>query len=356
MPKHPVPVFDSDGHVYENDDEIIQYFEGPLKGVRRFKSFSLFPGLDGWSRGMILGKQGEERKYTYTDATVWGEMLDAIGADGTVLYPTAGLGIGLFTDVAIAVGTAAAYNNWMEDRYTRQDDRLYGAGMLATQDPAEAARELARCATERRGFPAMFMPSVTWTGKTFGDEFFWPIYEAAEKHDMALALHGGPSRGLGFDHWRNFAMVHALEHPFPLMIQMTDMIMSGVFDAFPKLRVAYLEAGCTWIPFIKDRLDYEFEAVGKLIGGNRCKKLPSEYIREGENIWVAVELGERGLKYAIDAMGGADRIMYASDYPHEPPEEEIIGDVPKFLADPDYDNAVKARVLGAAARRFYRLD
>ena len=355
MPKHRLPVFDGDGHIYEDDDEIAQYFEGAMASAKRFKTFGLFPSLDGWSRGMALSKMGESRKYTHTNAEVWGEMLDAIGADGSVLYPTAGLAVGLMLDPSAATHVSIAYNNWLEDRYTRQDERLYGVGMIPVQDPAEAAREVARCATERTRFPAVFLPSVTNTGKTYGDESFWPIFEAAEKHDLGVALHGGPSQGFGFDHFRSFAKVHAMEHPVPLMIQLTDMMFSGVFDAFPKLRVAYLEGGCSWVPFMMDRLDYEHESAIGAISGHKLRQAPSEYFR-GEQIYVAVELGERGLKYAVDAMGGADRILYASDYPHEPPEEEIIGDVPAFLEDPDYDDEVKSHVLGRAARKFYRID
>ena len=44
-----------------------------------------------------------------------------------------------------------------------------------------------------------------------------------------------------------------MEHPIPLMIQMTSMLFDGVFERFPRLRVAFLEAGRAWIPFMMDR-------------------------------------------------------------------------------------------------------
>ena len=80
---------------------------------------------------------------------------------------------------------------------------------------------------------------------------------------MPLAIHGAPSRGLGFDFFESFVEVHALEHPLPLMIQLTNMIFQGVFELFPQLRVAYLEAGAGWMPFMMDRLDEDFERRGK---------------------------------------------------------------------------------------------
>ena len=161
--------------------------------------------------------------------------------------------------------------------------------------------------------------------------------------------------GMGFDHFRPFLKVHTLEHPFPLMIQLTDMVFSGVFDRFPKLRVAFLEGGCGWVPFMMDRMDYEYDSLFGISARNSLQKRPSEYLSTGENFWVSLELGEKSLKYAIEAMGGSERILYASDYPHEPNEDDLSGDVPDFLANPDYDDTVKKNILYDNQLRFYRL-
>jgi predicted TIM-barrel fold metal-dependent hydrolase len=349
------PVFDCDGHVLESDKELVQYYEGKYEGLRLFNPFGIWPTLDGWARGFLFANEDANRKYTYTDAAIWGEMLDILGLEGSVLFPTAGLACGLISDFEWATVTATAYNNWLEDRYTAKDERLYGVGMLPIQNPAAAARELARCAKDRIRFPACLLPSQTCLGKTYGDEFFRPIFAAAAEYDMPLAIHGAPSRGLGFDHFTEFARVHALEHPFPLMINLTDMIFSGLFDDYPNLRISFLEGGCSWVPFMMDRLDYEYDAIQGAKARERLKKRPSEYIAEGENFWVSVELGEKGLKYAVDAIG-SERIMYASDYPHEPTEEDLAADLPDFLADSDYSDTVKTNVVYKAAKRFYRLD
>ena len=139
------------------------------------------------------------------------------------------------------------------------------------------------------------------------------------------------------------------------MINLTDMIFSGLFDTFPTLRIAFLEGGCSWVPFMMDRLDYEYDAIQGAKMRKRLKKRPSEYIADGDNFWVGVELGEKGLKYAVDAIGSG-RIMYASDYPHEPTQEDLTADLPDFFADSSYSDAVKADVLHDAAKAFYRLD
>ncbi len=132
------------------------------------------------------------------------------------------------------------------------------------------------------------------------------------------------------------------------------MIWEGVFDAFPGLRVVFLEAGCTWVPFMMDRLDSEYDSIFGSDARARLKRRPSEYIREGDNFWVSAELGEKGLKYAIDAIGST-RIMYASDFPHEPTQDELTGAVPEFLADPAYDETAKANILSRNALSFYAI-
>jgi uncharacterized protein len=346
-------VFDGDGHVLENDQELARYYEGEYKGMRFFQPWSIFPSLDGWARGVVMAKEDPDRQYTHTDARIWGEILEMINAEGSVLYPTAGLALGLITDHRWAVATANAYNNWLEDLYCRKDKRLWGVGLLAVQEPVEAAKELMRCKRERQNFVAMMLPSVTHTGKTYGDRSFWPIYEAAQRHDMPLALHGGPSRGFGFDHLRDMTRVHTLEHPVPLMIQLTDMIFSGMFDEFPNLRVAYLEGGCGWVPFMMDRLDYEYNSVFGGAARKRLRKKPSDYIR-GENFYVAMELGETALslKYALDAIG-SEKILYASDYPHEPTNEAIKNELAEFIASNAYSAQVKQNLLYANIKRFY---
>jgi predicted TIM-barrel fold metal-dependent hydrolase len=63
-------------------------------------------------------------------------------------------------------------------------------------------------------------------------------------------------------------------------------------------------------------------------------------------------MGEMSLKYVIDAIG-SDRIIYASDFPHEPSEAEIIGDVPEFLADTRYSGEVKRKILSSNAKALY---
>lgn len=169
---------------------------------------------------------------------------------------------------------------------------------------------------------------------------------------MPLAVHGAPSLGFGFDYSDSFIETHTLEHPIPLLIHFTSMIFRGVFDRFPKLRVAYLESGAGWVPFMLDRMEEEFERRGS----RWCptlQKRPAEYIRSG-NIYVSCEVEETTLPSVVNAIG-ADHILFASDYPHERDREAFLHDIPEFVERTDLSDAIKDQILYHNPRAFYGL-
>jgi len=185
--------------------------------------------------------------------------------------------------------------------------------------------------------------------KPLGDTYFDPLYRQAEKLGCPLAIHGAPSKGLGFDFFQSLIEARTLSHPFLQMIQLTSIVLEGVLERFPKLKLASLEGGCQWIPFLMDRMDMEY--------GNRTpqapllKKKPSEYMRDGR-IYFHAELWEAMLSYVIERVG-EDRILYASDYPHEP---DLAQAIRKFEARTDLPDTAKQKILADNGKRFYGME
>src|SRR5262245_65809547 len=134
----------------------------------------------------------------------------------------------------------------------KRTSRMLGAALIPVHDVTAAVKEMRRV-TEELGMPVAMLPSVTNLRKGYGHESFFPIYEEACRLDMPLAVHGAPSRGLGFDFLDTFVQVHALEHPLPLMIQLTNMICQGAFVVYPKCREADVESGSGWVALIRAR-------------------------------------------------------------------------------------------------------
>ena len=100
-----VPVIDADGHVLETDAELEQYFEGAYKGHKRSGVFSIFPSLDGWPRGFVRGMD----KVNRAGADIWIEFIEGSKINTAVLYPTAGLSLGLIQDPDWARVVARTY-------------------------------------------------------------------------------------------------------------------------------------------------------------------------------------------------------------------------------------------------------
>src|SRR5581483_11007814 len=111
-----------------------------------------------------------------------------------------------------------------------------------------------------------------------------------EALDCVLAVHGGCYGNLGFNTYTVFPATRALGMPFPLAIAATGMIVDGVFDAFPKLRVGFLEGGTAWMPLVIDRLEREVE-----YGGLSVKKRHVEEYFTGGQVFVGCEGNEKAL-------------------------------------------------------------
>ena len=122
--QHRMPVFDGDGHVLETDAELDRYYEGNWANSKRLAGLTIFPSLDGWSRSVQIGEEDTNRRYWHTDAKVWGDILDRMGLEGSVRYPTIGLAHGLMREIDFATAPAIAYNNWLEAEYTQKRQQV----------------------------------------------------------------------------------------------------------------------------------------------------------------------------------------------------------------------------------------
>ncbi len=340
------PVIDADGHIMEEHGALYDHITGPYGELEWHETWSLFDA-DGWQRGLARKGRRED-----PDAAAWLRFQDEHGISLSVVYPTAGLALGMAQLPDWASSLSQGYNDWLADRFTKVTPRIKGVALLAPQDPEMAASELRRTVTEH-GFVGGVLPAATRSGvPLFGSRSFDPLWEEAVRLNVPVAVHGGISSNLGLDRVTSFAEAHCLEHPWSQMLHLTNMVFQGTFDRFPNLRVAFLEAGVGWVPYMMDRLDEDAEKfVGRL--AKPLERRPSEYLRSG-NIFFTAEVEERTLPYVIDLLRD-DVILWASDFPHERERDEFGGDLPYFKAREDISAEVKRKILYDNAVRFYGL-
>ena len=142
------------------------------------------------------------------------------------------------------------------------------------------------------------------------------------------------------------------------------MVAHGVFDRFPKLRVAFLEGGATWVPFMMDRLDRSYhdghvqlDLDGNLIGGPSKGKKPATISRSNcatGRIFVGFDCDDDGLNTAV-SKGGRQSFLFGSDFPHEVFDAaKCRHEIDELLARDDLTQEDKEAVLGGNALKFYR--
>jgi hypothetical protein len=340
-------VIDADGHVVERDDQLLKYLDEPFRGREDLLTGPFFPSLDGWHRAARRVADGKGRTLTAPQAKEWLAFLDAARIDMSVLYPTGGLAYGLVKDRQWAVALARAYNSFLHAEFlSAAPHRLKGMALIPLQDIPEAVKELRRSVTDL-GMVGAVLPAVGLR-IPFGERHYDPVYEEAERLGCMLAIHGAPAQGLGFDFFERLVEARTLSHPFAQMIQITSIVMNGVLERFPRLRLAFMEAGSGWVPFMLERLDAEFRNRG---AGLRIP--PSEQLRS-ERIFFHCELGEAMLPVAVEAVGEG-HFFAASDFPHEP-AHEFPEAVEAFLKRADVSESAKAKILFDNPRRLYAVS
>ena len=116
--------------------------------------------------------------------------------------------------------------------------------------------------------------------------------------------------------WPSFYIEEMTEHAASLQASVASLIMEGVFERFPELKIVLIEAGFGWLPALGWRLDKNWKRLKDEVP--HLKRAPSEYMRE--HFWVSTQPMEEteDPDHLIDVMDwiGWDRIMFASDYPH----------------------------------------
>ena len=218
-------------------------------------------------------------------------------------------------DQDFGAALASALNEWQVDRYTAHDPRLK-ASIVVTHDwPEAAVAEIERRAGDRR-FVQVAIPPRTL--EPMGRRRYWPIFAAAERaglpvglHVYAVSPHAFTSSG-----WPSYYIEEHQLNVHSMQTTVMSLIMEGVFERFPGLKVVLIEGGFAWAPALGWRMDHAWRRMRDELP--LLRRPPSEYMRA--HMWFTtqpIEEPERrqDLATCIDWLGW-DRLMFSTDYPH----------------------------------------
>ncbi len=360
-------VIDGDGHVLENIAGIIEHMPPPYRDMaktaaelRSVGTMDIFPPLDHLHTARAVETPPLRDRRPHVGPKEWLRFLDDVGIERTVLYPTRGLAVGHVASLDYATVLTRAYNDWLSEEYLKANPRFHGMALLPMQDPEEAVKELRRAVTHLGMLGAM-LPS-NGLPQPLGSKTYWPVYAEAERLGCALSIHGGAHDGFGMDHLNMYVPVHALGHPWGLMISCASIVYNGVFNRFPGLRIAFLEGGVAWLLMCMERFhsshETHFQYIPEGQFGLAENQRPDEYIRqqivEGR-FFIGCETEELTMPFALRTVGNQP-FIYSSDYPHEVTDESCRHDIGELLESDDLDTEDKMAILARNAERFYRFD
>ena len=272
-------------------------------------------------------------------------QMDADGIDMAVLSITSP-GVQVF-DAVTATRLAKEANDVLAAAVKAHPTRLAGLAAVAPHYPAGAAQELERAAKTLR--MKGFLINSHTMGEYLDDPKYWPIFEAAQALDMPLYLHPrepAPSMVAPFlDYGLYFAgFGFAVETSLHAM----RLIMCGVFDRFPKLRIVLGHMG-EGLPFWLQRIDNRYLLQVKIGAVKKLPRLPSEYFLSNFVITTSGVMWAPALKLSIEVLG-VERIMFAADYPYESVEEGV-----KFLDGVDISDTDRQKIYSLNAERYFKL-
>jgi predicted TIM-barrel fold metal-dependent hydrolase len=218
-------------------------------------------------------------------------------------------------DQDFGAALATAVNDWQLDRFTKQDPRLK-ASLVVTHDwPDAAIAEIERRAGDAN-FVQIAIPPRTM--EPIGRRRYWPIFEAAQRHNLPIGMHvyAVSPHAFSASGWPSYYIEEHHLNVHSMQAVVTSLVMEGVFERFPGLKFVLIEGGFAWAPALAWRLDHAWRRLRSELP--HVKRPPSDYIRE--HIWFTtqpIEEPERrdDMLATIEWLGW-DRLMFSTDYPH----------------------------------------
>ena len=359
-------VIDIDGHVREADDLWERYLEAPFRARA--------PKIEQVANGQLLfllegkrhhrrpnespfpvkedGSPVNEHRGLATDPRERLKDMERDGIERGLLFPSAGLYLPSVEEEAYAVALCRAYNNWLYDYCGADRTRLMGVAVVPVQDIKAAVAETRRAVVELK-FKAVFVRPNPVKGRGLDDPYYDPLYETLVELGAPLMVHEGSGAFLptaGVDRFvGQWFFTHTISHPFEQMLASLSLICKGTLERHPELQVAFLESGAGWLPYWLWRMDEHYEILPFQVPW--LKKKPSDYFRR--QCYTSFEPDETRLGEVLGAIG-ADRALFASDYPHW--DAKLSGSPQAVMERADLNIETKRKIMGENAARLLRLD
>lgn len=350
-------IVDADIHVSDHPGALAPYCDNPWRLSLETLAGTPARYLDipGYAPSLKLDPPipgGHPYRSVATAAEMRAELSE-LGIAAGVLFPDNLLLFAAIPHIEYATAVAHAYNRWLLDCWVTREPHLYGAVLACPQDPAEAARSIELYGKEP-GMVAVFLPTAG-VNPLWGHRRYDPIFAAAEALDLPVVLHSvtlvSPAFPHQTDQFENHFGRQVVTHAFGMMANLVSIMHTGVLTRFPKLRVAFTEAGIGWVPYLSWRMDRYYREYRRMVPF--LERPPSAYMRE--RMWFATQPVEEpeDPAHLVETIRHYDpdgtRTLFASDWPHHD------FDHPRAITLLPMPEEMKRRILGENAIALFNL-
>lgn len=342
-----------------------------LRGYRPYLDAGWRDDFDRWADAYVnpfgdLQRPDADRNW---DSDVRNRALEADGVVAEVVYPNTvppffsrgGLTalVPSSDEYPWRLAGLRAHNRWLAEWCAALPGRRAGVGQILLNDVDDAVADIEWIAANGLTGGVLLPGVPPGSGiDPLHSPRYEPVWQACAEHRVVLNVHGGsgsPDQGA----FPASLALFVLEASFYAHRPLWGLVMSGVFDRHPGLRLAFAEAGSSWLPntlaamdAIQAKQDTGNIGVMQILQPFRLQRKPSEYW--ATNCWMGASFMTRADADARDAVG-VDRIMWGSDFPHD---EGTFPHTREALAHTfaGIDPVDVARMIGGNAAEVYGFD
>jgi aminocarboxymuconate-semialdehyde decarboxylase len=228
--------------------------------------------------------------------------------------------------------TARFFNDHIAETTAQHPNQFIGIGTVPLQDVDLAVKEMERCVRELN-MPGLEI-GTNINGKNLGEKEFIPFFEAAERMDCALFIH--PWEMMGEAQTQKYWLPWLVGMPAETTRAICSLIFSGVFEKFPKLRIAFAHGGGSF-PYTLGRIEHGFHVRPDLVAVDNNIP-PSKYVGR---FWVDSLVHDQEAFHFLLKIMGVEKVCLGSDYPF-PLGEDLPGELIEQLK---FDKTISEKLL-----------
>ena len=288
-------------------------------------------------------------KSVHRDVTLTRRAVEGLCLDYIVLFPTPMLQLGMHPQIDMEVTLGRAYTRWLVETILPADKRFKSFAYLPFNSP-QAAIKMVEDFGDCDGIIGFCVTSARYKPVYHND--YMRLYAMLEERGLPIAFHAGY-------HWNDpslatinrFLGMHALGFVWCNMVHMTNWVLNGIPERFPKLKSLWVESGLAWVPFLMQRLDEQY--LMRTSEAPLLKRLPSDYMRE--NCWYSSQPMERtnmkATQLTLEMINAELQLLYSSDWPH------FDFDTPSIVSRlPFLSEQAQRNILGLNAAKLFNLE